>query len=139
MRKPVLQVGTGLVLQGNGRPGAAGRWKAHVMDQAPDLSQLASWVSREELEVQTNGHDEKQEPWPCLHSPEAEQSSSKGSATLWAPPGPGLSSWALLPAGKAWTCFHGGQGYTKMGRAGGQEQTKFAMSARAGFPINCTK
>ena len=53
--------------------------------------------------------------------------------------GQALSSRAMLPAGKSQACFHGGHGHTKTGRAGGQEETQFATSARAGFPINCTE
>lgn len=64
MRKLVLEAGTGLVSMEAPRYGSS---------RTPDLSQLASWTSREDLEAQVSGHNGKQEPRLCRHDPEAEQ------------------------------------------------------------------
>ena len=88
------------------------------LSQSTDPPQPVPWASGEGQEALVSGHDSKQGSWLCPHSPRHKGLPFRGPPSPGPLQGQGLSSWAMLLAGKSRTCFHGGQGHIKMGRAG---------------------
>lgn len=101
--------------------------------QSTDPPQPVPWASGEGQEASVSGHDRKQGPWLYPHSPRHKGLPFRGLPFSGPLQGQGLSSWAMLLAGKSGTCFHGGQGHTKMGREGQGAKSKPNLPRQQGL------
>lgn len=103
------------------------------LSQSTDPPQSVPWASGAGQEASVSGRDRKQSPWLCPHSPRHKGLPFRGPPSSGPLQGQGLSSWAMLLAGKSRTCFHEGQGHSNMGRAGQGAKSKPNLPCQQGL------